>query len=118
HPEVVHSEEGNKIINNFLFNICKCKGNWTPHNFIEDSIDRIKSLAGNSKVICALSGGVDSTVAAVLIKKALGENLICIHIDTGLMRKNESYEISKVFNETLNLKHLHIDASELFLNKL
>ncbi len=118
HPEVEHSEEGKKIINNFLFGICGCTGNWTPHNFVEESVKAIKEKAGNSKVICALSGGVDSTVAAVLVKKAIGDNLICIHIDTGLMRKNESAKIEKVFNEKLNLNVLYVDASEKFLKKL
>ena len=118
HPEVVHTDEGRKIIHNFLFNICKCTGNWTSHNFIENSIAEIKDKVGSAKVICALSGGVDSTVAAVLVKKAIGDNLICIHIDTGLMRKNESYEISKIFNEKLNLNHIHIDASEKFISRL
>ncbi len=118
HPEVMHSEEGEKIIKNFLFEICGCSGNWTSHKFVEESIKKIKEKAGNSKVICALSGGVDSTVAAVLVKKAIGDNLICIHIDTGLMRKNESAEIEKVFNEKLNLNVKYINASERFLKKL
>jgi len=118
HPEVMHSDEGEKIIHNFLFEICGCTGNWTSRNFVEESIKVIKEKAGNSKVICALSGGVDSTVAAVLVKKAIGDNLLCIHIDTGLMRKNESAEIEKVFDEKLNLNVLYIDASEKFLKKL
>lgn len=118
HPEVIHSDEGTKIINNFLFKICNCRGNWTPQNFIQEKINWIKQQAGSSKVICALSGGVDSTVAAVLVKKAIGENLVCIHIDTGLMRKNESRKISVLFDETLKLNHIHIDASELFLTRL
>lgn len=118
HPEVMHTEEGKKIIHNFLFNICKCKGDWTSHNFVENSISEIKQKVGNAKVICALSGGVDSTVAAVLVKEAIGDNLICIHIDTGLMRKNESSEIGKVFDEKLNLNHIHIDASKKFISKL
>ena len=118
HPEVAHTVEGKKIIHNFLFEICKCKGNWTPQNFIEESISKIKSVIGNSKAICALSGGVDSTVAAVLVKKAIGENLISIHIDTGLMRKDESQKIGKMFDEKLDLNHIHIDASERFLKKL
>ena len=118
HPEVVHTVEGKKIIHNFLFDICKCTGNWTSHNFIESSISEIKEKIGDAKVICALSGGVDSTVAAVLVKKAIGDNLICIHIDTGLMRKNESSDIGKIFNEKLNLNHIHIDASEKFISKL
>ena len=118
HPEVVHTNEGKKIINNFLFEVCNCKGEWTSHNFIDSNIKEIKEKAGDAKVICALSGGVDSTVAAVLVKKAIGDNLTCIHIDTGLMRKNESREIGEIFDKKLNLNHIHIDASELFLNRL
>ncbi len=118
HPEVFHTQEGSKIIRNFLFDICKCKGDWTPQNFIEESISKIKSIAGTSKVICALSGGVDSTVAAVLVEKAIGINLICIHIDTGLMRKNESKLIKEMFKDKFNLQIIHIDASETFLDNL
>ena len=118
HPEVVHTDEGNKIINNFLFNVCKCKADWSPKNFIDEQITEIKKRVGNYRVICALSGGVDSTVAAVLVKKAIGENLICIHIDNGLMRKNESEKIEKVFNEKLNLNHIHINAADRFLKAL
>ena len=118
HPEVAHTEEGKKIIHNFIFNICNCKGDWTSENFVENSVEEIRKRVGSAKVICALSGGVDSTVAAVLVKQAIGENLTCIHIDTGLMRKNESYEIGKIFKEKLNLNHIHIDASEKFVSRL
>jgi GMP synthase (glutamine-hydrolysing) len=118
HPEVAHTEEGKKILDNFLFEICKCTGDWTPHNFIDSKINEIRNIAGNSKVICALSGGVDSSVAAVLVKKAIGDNLICIHIDSGLMRKNESRNVSEMFRKYLNLNYIHLDASEIFLNNL
>lgn len=118
HPEVAHTEEGEKIIKNFLFNICKCSGNWTPQNFIHSKISEIKDFAGSSKVICALSGGVDSTVAAVLVKEAIGDNLFCIHIDTGLMRKNESEIISKLFKENLKLNYIHLNESDRFLSRL
>jgi GMP synthase (glutamine-hydrolysing) len=118
HPEVAHTEDGEKIISNFVFEICSCSGDWTSQNFIEDQLEQIKSTVGKSKAICALSGGVDSTVAAVLVRKAIGENLICIHIDNGLMRKNESEKISALFDEKLKLDHIHVDASERFLKNL
>jgi GMP synthase (glutamine-hydrolysing) len=118
HPEVAHTTEGKKIISNFLMDVCSCSGNWTPHNFVEESITRIKQTAGDAKVICALSGGVDSTVAAVLVQKAVGDNLTCIHIDTGLMRKNESALIKKMFDENLGLPVIHVNAEQRFLNAL
>ena len=118
HPEVNHTEEGKKIINNFLFKICKCKGDWTPQNFIEENIRKVKSIVKEENVICALSGGVDSTVAAVLVEKAIGDKLLCIHIDTGLMRKNESKLIAKMFEENLHLNVINIDASDKFLKNL
>lgn len=118
HPEVVHSQEGNKILKNFLFNICKCSGGWKPENFIETKIYEIKKTVGDANVICALSGGVDSTVAAMLVQKAIGEQLICVHIDSGLMRKNESENIIKIFREKLNLNVIHINASKEFLEAL
>jgi GMP synthase (glutamine-hydrolysing) len=118
HPEVAHTTEGKQIISNFLFEVCRCSGNWTPHNFVEESITKIKKTAGRSKVICALSGGVDSTVAAVLVQKAVGDHLTCIHIDTGLMRKNESELIKKMFDDNLKLNVIHVNAEEKFLSAL
>jgi GMP synthase (glutamine-hydrolysing) len=118
HPEVMHTEEGRKIIHNFLFNICGCKGEWTTGNFISEKINEIRSTAGDSKVICALSGGVDSTVAAVLVDRAIGEDLTCIHINTGMMRQNESENILRMFDEQFRLKVIYIDATERFLKKL
>jgi GMP synthase (glutamine-hydrolysing) len=111
HPEVMHTQEGTKIIRNFLYIACRCKGDWTSRSFVDSNVTKIKELVGDSKVICALSGGVDSTVAAVLVKKAIGENLICIHIDTGMMRKDESAQIGAMFDKKLNLNHYHVDAS-------
>ncbi len=118
HPEVNHTEEGEKIIGNFLFKICKCNKLWESSNFIKSSISEIRNKMGSSKAICALSGGVDSTVAAVLMKKAIGENLICIHIDNGLMRKNESKKIEYVFKNDLSLNVIFVNAQEMFLNRL
>ncbi|MBI1937350.1 MAG: glutamine-hydrolyzing GMP synthase [Ignavibacteriales bacterium] len=118
HPEVAHTKQGKKLLDNFLFSVCGCTPDWTSKNFIEESIEEVKVKVGNKKAICALSGGVDSSVAAVLIHEALHENLICIHVDTGMMRKNESADIIKMFEENFNLHIIHIDASEIFLSKL
>ncbi len=118
HPEVVHTEEGNKILKNFLFDICGCKTSWTPESFITTSINEIKQTVGSSNVICALSGGVDSSVAAILLHKAIGNKLTCIHIDHGLMRKNESQAVVKMFDENFDLKIIHINASKRFLERL
>lgn len=118
HPEVAHTEDGRTIINNFLFDICNIKADWTPSNFIKSSIENIKSQVGNEKVICALSGGVDSSVAAILMHEAIGENLICIHIDSGMMRKNESADIVKMFEGSYKLNLISIDASEKFISRL
>jgi GMP synthase (glutamine-hydrolysing) len=118
HPEVVHTEEGSKIINNFIFNICRCVPNWTPENFIGESIASIKKELSGAKAICALSGGVDSSVAAILVDKAIRENLYCIHVDTGMMREDESSEIMKMFRDSYDLNLTHVDASELFLGRL
>ncbi len=118
HPEVMHTAEGQKILSNFLFGICGCSGNWTSKNFLIEKTNEIKAKAGNSKVICALSGGVDSTVAAVLVGNAIGNNLTCIHIDTGLMRKNESRFIKEMFDSRLKLNVIHINAADIFLKDL
>lgn len=118
HPEVVHTEFGKEIIKNFLFDICQCKGDWTSQNFISSSIEEIKLKVGSKKAICALSGGVDSSVAAILVQKAIGDNLICIHVDNGLMRKNESSSIMKMFEDNYHLNLISVDAEELFLERL
>ncbi len=118
HPEVVHTEHGKKIIDNFLFNICACKPTWTSKNFISESIAEIRNKVGGNKVICALSGGVDSSVAAVLMHEAIGDNLICVHVDHGLMRKNESKDIIQMFDQNYKLNVIHVDASDLFLARL
>ncbi|MCK9426567.1 MAG: glutamine-hydrolyzing GMP synthase [Ignavibacteriaceae bacterium] len=118
HPEVAHTAEGRKILHNFLFSICNCKGDWTPVHFIEEKITEIKNNVGSDNVLCALSGGVDSTVAAVLVQKAIGGQLTCVHIDTGLMRKNESEKVVTLFREHLSLKVISIDASKIFLERL
>ncbi len=118
HPEVNHTEEGSKIIKNFLFKICYCSGSWTAKNFTHSSRADIKEKVGDNKVICALSGGVDSSVAAILVDKAIGDQLICIHVDTGLMRKNESSIIMKMFEDKYDLHIVHVDASKIFIERL
>ncbi|GAB4291296.1 MAG: glutamine-hydrolyzing GMP synthase [Ignavibacteriaceae bacterium] len=118
HPEVVHTMFGEKILRNFLYKVCYCKGDWTPDHFISQSIEEIKSKVGNEQVICALSGGVDSTVAAVLVNKAIGDKLISVHIDTGLMRKNESKNVGRLFKEKLSLNYIHVEAGDVFLDRL
>ncbi len=118
HPEVNHTAEGKKIISNFLFNICQCGADWTPENFIEKAISEIKEKVGNSGAILALSGGVDSSVAATLIDKSIGKNLFCVHVDNGLMRKDESRQVLKVFKEKMKLNLTFVDASEIFLSRL
>jgi GMP synthase (glutamine-hydrolysing) len=118
HPEVVHTEAGRQIIENFLFRVCGCQGDWTPASFVEESIARIRQQIGSGKAICALSGGVDSTVAAVLVDKAIGENLTCIFVDNGVLRKNEFVKVLSNLRERLKLKVVGVDASFLFLSKL
>lgn len=116
HPEVHHTEHGSRILNNFLFEICRIKNKWQMGSFITEKISEIQKQVGDEKTICALSGGVDSAVAAELVNRAIGKNLICVHIDNGVMRKNESKEVVKLFSKKLNLKF--IDGSKIFLSRL
>ncbi len=118
HPEVAHTAEGKTILSNFVFKVCGCKGDWTPKSFIENSIEDIRKKIGGKKAICALSGGVDSSVAAILVQKAIGENLVCVHVDTGMMRKNESRDIVKMFEDNYNIHLIHINAEDIFLQRL
>ncbi|MGQ9619657.1 MAG: glutamine-hydrolyzing GMP synthase [Bacteroidales bacterium] len=117
HPEVYHTSEGKKLLENFVLGICNCRGDWTPEAFIESAVRDIKEKTAGDKIILGLSGGVDSTVVAVLINKAAGENLHCIFIDNGLLRKNEYEKVLKSY-EKLGLNVIGIDASRIFLSKL
>ncbi len=118
HPEVVHTSKGKEILANFLFKVCGCAADWQPGNFIEEKICEIREDVGSEKVICAMSGGVDSAVAAVLIQRAIGKQLHAVHIDNGLMRKDESKKVVEYFKKNFNMNLHYIDASAAFLDKL
>ncbi|MCH8014859.1 MAG: glutamine-hydrolyzing GMP synthase, partial [Candidatus Dadabacteria bacterium] len=117
HPEVVHTEFGKEILSNFVFNISGCKSTWTSKSFAETSIKDIREKVGSSKVICGLSGGVDSAVAAVIIQHAIMDNLYCIFVDTGLLRFNEAAEVVESFKH-MGFNLIHVDAKDRFFKKL
>ncbi len=118
HPEVVHTPEGKNILKNFVFRICGCRGTWTIGNFIEESISRIRDQVHNGKVICALSGGVDSSVAATLIHKAIGDQLTCIFVDHGFMRKEEVERTFNTFRSNLGMNIILVECADRFLARL
>ena len=118
HPEVNNSVNGTQVIKNFLYNICNCSGDWKMSSFVEESIKNLKEKIGDKKALCALSGGVDSSVAAVLLSKAIGKNLTCIFVDHGLLRKNEGDEVEKIFTQNYDLNFIRVNAKDRFLEKL
>lgn len=118
HPEVVHTPEGMKMLEQFLFHICECKGGWSMGNYIDIAVKEIREKVGKNKVICALSGGVDSSVAAVLVHRAIGEQLTCVFVDHGFMRLGEAKQVVETFKNKFNMKLVHIDASKHFMELL
>lgn len=118
HPEVTHTEYGKEMLSNFLFEICGCKGEWKMDDFVEQSVEKYRVKLKDKKVLLALSGGVDSSVAAVLLHKAIGKNLTCVFVDHGLLRKNEGDFVEQTFREKFGLNLIRVNAEERFLNKL
>jgi GMP synthase (glutamine-hydrolysing) len=118
HPEVAHTDYGAEILRNFAYGVCGCTGDWTIASFIEEATERIRRQVGTGKVVCGLSGGVDSTVAAMLIHRAIGDRLTCIFVDNGLLRHDEANQIQKRFREKLQLPLDFVDATDLFLDRL
>ena len=118
HPEVVHTPRGEEVLSAFLFEVAKCEPSWTPGSFVEESIAKIRAQVGDAAAVCGLSGGVDSSVAAMLVSKAIGNRLTCIFVDNGVLRKGESAEVVRMFRDHFHLNLIHVDAAKRFLDAL
>ena len=118
HPEVRHTEYGMEILKNFLYEACNCKPEWTPVNIITDAVEKIRTQVRDAKVICGLSGGVDSSTAAMIVHRAVGDNLTCVFVDHGLLRQNEAEQVVETFGENSDVPLIHVNAKERFLDKL
>ncbi|MGI6091939.1 MAG: glutamine-hydrolyzing GMP synthase [Veillonellaceae bacterium] len=118
HPEVVHTPEGLKILRNFLFNICGCSGDWNMGSFVDQAIQKIRDQVGNKRVLCALSGGIDSSVAAVLVHRAVGDQLTCVFVNHGFLRKGEPEQVVKTFRDGFNMNLVYVDAVDRFMDRM
>lgn len=118
HPEVRHTPQGMDMLKHFLYDVCKCSGEWTMSSFVDEHVAQIRELVGDRKVLCGLSGGVDSAVAAILVHKAIGDQLTCVFVDHGLMRKNEMEKVKEAFTGKFNMNVVYVDVAERFLGKL
>lgn len=118
HPEVQHTEHGQDMLHRFLYDVCGCSGQWVMSSFVENTVEQLRRQIGDRRVICGLSGGVDSSVAAVLVHKAVGKQLTCIFVDHGLLRKNEGDEVERVFREQFDMNLIRVDARDRFLSRL
>jgi GMP synthase (glutamine-hydrolysing) len=118
HPEVVHTPHGTDVLRHFLFDICGCEGDWSPASIIDEQVDLIRAQVGDGRAICGLSGGVDSSVAALIVHRAIGDRLVCVFVDHGLLRKNEAEQVTSAFRDHFQVPLVHVDASERFLTRL
>ncbi|MDD4600676.1 GMP synthase [glutamine-hydrolyzing] [bioreactor metagenome] len=118
HPEVVHTPEGQKMLRNFLFNICRCSGDWNMGSFVDQAVQKIRDQVGNKRVLCALSGGIDSSVAAVLVHRAVGDQLTCVFVNHGFLRKGEPEQVVKTFRDGFNMNLVYVDAVDRFMDRM
>ena len=118
HPEVLHTQEGKKMLSNFVYNVCGCSGDWKMDSFVENNVKALRERIGEGKVLCALSGGVDSSVLAAMLAKAIGKQLVCVHVNHGLLRKGEPEQVVKVFRDEMDANLIYVDAVDRFLDKL